>query len=143
MRANLYTATHGQGLQQLEPLVMEQLFWAAHPLLASVHPQEEGPARLREQLATSLRAALAPVQQYLDQCAAKSPLSNRSQGQPACCKQQWLHRSYECHPSIGILQRYSSGVCQATGIGNTALSIDLKVHAAVIALQRLSHERGA
>ncbi len=57
------------GLASLEPAIMEDLFWAAHPSLTGVHPMEEHVVRLREQLVATVTAALGPLEQYLAQYA--------------------------------------------------------------------------
>ncbi|KAK9803422.1 hypothetical protein WJX72_010826 [[Myrmecia] bisecta] len=57
--------TSTQGIQQLEPLVMEKMFWATKPTLGSVHPQEPALLALKDSLSATLAGALAPLRSYL------------------------------------------------------------------------------
>jgi len=63
-----------QGLPQLEPAIMEGLFWPAAPSLTSPHPAEPGISGLRESLSASLTAALLPLRDYLSLWCALEPL---------------------------------------------------------------------
>jgi hypothetical protein len=50
-----------QGLSQLEPVIMDQLFWPSVPLLNAVHLQEEVTVRTRDALSGCLLASLQPL----------------------------------------------------------------------------------
>lgn len=56
-----------QGLPQLEPAVMEKLFWPTVPILSSVHLQEQVTITHRDGLSKCVAAALQPVKEYLAQ----------------------------------------------------------------------------
>ncbi|GFH19488.1 uncharacterized protein HaLaN_16441, partial [Haematococcus lacustris] len=60
-----HAVTKVSGIPVLEPAIMEGLFWASVPQLASVHPQEEGVVRLRDAMTSALRDAVQPVADYL------------------------------------------------------------------------------
>lgn len=55
-----------QGIPQLEPQVMENLFWSSQPTFQTPHPMEEQIQAMRNELMDSLAGALVPVQAYLD-----------------------------------------------------------------------------
>jgi hypothetical protein len=54
-----------QGLPDLEPLIMEHLFWPEPRTLACMHPDEPEAAAARAALAALLERALAPMREYL------------------------------------------------------------------------------
>jgi hypothetical protein len=53
-----------QGLQQLEPAIMDKLLWPSVPMLTSVHLQEEVARRARDALSGCILASLTPVRRY-------------------------------------------------------------------------------
>lgn len=53
-----------QGLTQLEPAIMDRLFWPSTPLLNSVHLQEEHTVRARDALSGCLLASLQPLHRW-------------------------------------------------------------------------------
>ena len=55
-----------QAIPQLEPSIMESLFWSHSPVLTSVHPQEERVIELREQIVQAVRQACIPAKKYLE-----------------------------------------------------------------------------
>ncbi|KAI9104654.1 dynein heavy chain and region D6 of dynein motor-domain-containing protein [Phlyctochytrium arcticum] len=55
------------GLPELEPLVLDQMFWAAKPTLQIPHSREFAVAQLRQRLVHSIRDSIKPLQQYLSQ----------------------------------------------------------------------------
>ncbi|WIA11828.1 hypothetical protein OEZ85_011917 [Tetradesmus obliquus] len=63
-----------QGLSQLEPAIMDQLFWPSVPLLNAVHLQEEVTVRARDALSGCVLASLQPLRSYLAKYAAYEPL---------------------------------------------------------------------
>ncbi|KAG1679690.1 hypothetical protein FOA52_006209 [Chlamydomonas sp. UWO 241] len=63
-----------QGLPQLEPAVMESLFWAVVPMLNAVHPLEEFVQEMRASLVSTLGNALGPVAEYLQRYEQYAPL---------------------------------------------------------------------
>ncbi|GAX80571.1 hypothetical protein CEUSTIGMA_g8008.t1 [Chlamydomonas eustigma] len=63
-----------QGMPQLEPAIMEALFWAVVPTLNSVHPLEEAVQELKTELTTMLKRALEPFTEYLEQYRKYEPL---------------------------------------------------------------------
>ena len=63
-----------QGLQQLEPAVMESLFWAQIPTLNSVHPLEEHVQDLKSDLTDAVSQALKPAKAYLELYKQYEPL---------------------------------------------------------------------
>ncbi|WIA31960.1 hypothetical protein OEZ86_002815 [Tetradesmus obliquus] len=63
-----------QGLSQLEPAIMDQLFWPSIPLLNAVHLQEEVTVRARDALSGCVLASLQPLRSYLAKYAAYEPL---------------------------------------------------------------------
>lgn len=50
-----------QGLPQLEPAIMDKLFWPNVPNLTAVHLQEQVACSNRDQLSTSIQMALQPL----------------------------------------------------------------------------------
>jgi hypothetical protein len=50
-----------QGLQQLEPAIMDKLLWPSVPMLTSVHLQEEVARRGRDALLGCILASLTPL----------------------------------------------------------------------------------
>ncbi|KAJ3073482.1 Dynein heavy chain 1, axonemal [Podochytrium sp. JEL0797] len=56
-----------ESLPQLEPLVLEKMFWATKPNLQIPHNKEPAIAKLRKKLRHSLREGLAPLEEYLKQ----------------------------------------------------------------------------
>ncbi|ORY49032.1 hypothetical protein BCR33DRAFT_714104 [Rhizoclosmatium globosum] len=54
-----------ESLPQLEPLVLDQMFWATKPNLQIPHNKEPAIAKLREKLRRSLREGLGPLEEYL------------------------------------------------------------------------------
>lgn len=54
------------GISQLEPSIMENLFWAYQPQLTAVHPMEPEVAKLREACEKGVKESLVAVQAYLD-----------------------------------------------------------------------------
>lgn len=54
-------------MPQLEPSVMDSLFWAVVPVLNAVHPMEEHVQELKQELVQEVEMALVPLQRYLDQ----------------------------------------------------------------------------
>ncbi|KAF8071068.1 Dnah1 [Scenedesmus sp. PABB004] len=72
--AALTAACCPQGLAQLEPAIMDQLFWPSVPLLSAVHPQEEVAVRARHALSGCLLTALQPLRSHLAQYGAYEPL---------------------------------------------------------------------
>eukprot|EP00741_Cyanophora_paradoxa_P002452 tig00000076_g2377.t1 len=54
-----------QDIPQLEPKVMEHLFWAHIPNIGAVHPLEEWVVAARDVLREALRRALVPLHEYL------------------------------------------------------------------------------
>ena len=56
-----------QNMPQLEPSVMDSLFWAVVPVLNAVHPMEEHVQELKQELVQEVEMALVPLQRYLDQ----------------------------------------------------------------------------
>eukprot|EP00878_Enallax_costatus_P016966 GHUV01017809.1.p1 GENE.GHUV01017809.1~~GHUV01017809.1.p1 ORF type:complete len:1283 (+),score=439.89 GHUV01017809.1:87-3935(+) len=65
-----------QGLNQLEPGIMDQLFWPSALLLNSVHLQEEVTVRARDALSGCLLASLQPLRSYLGQYSTYNGLLN-------------------------------------------------------------------
>jgi len=57
----LCMARHTQGIPQLEPAIMDQLFWPSVPLLTAVHLQEEVTVQARGTMSACLAAALQPL----------------------------------------------------------------------------------
>ncbi|KAI9349443.1 dynein heavy chain and region D6 of dynein motor-domain-containing protein [Zopfochytrium polystomum] len=53
------------GLPQLEPVVLDQMFWASKPNLQTPHTKEPAIQKLRESLRQALLQGLAPLEQYL------------------------------------------------------------------------------
>jgi hypothetical protein len=53
-----------QGLQQLEPAIMDKLLWPSVPMLTSVHLQEEVARRGRDTLSGCILASLTPLRRY-------------------------------------------------------------------------------
>jgi dynein heavy chain, axonemal len=62
-----------QGIPDLEPLVMERIFFAHKPQLASVQAQEAQVVAVREQVAAHITAALVPVRQFLTKLQEYEP----------------------------------------------------------------------
>ncbi|TPX59753.1 hypothetical protein SpCBS45565_g07659 [Spizellomyces sp. 'palustris'] len=56
-----------EGLPELEPLVLDQMFWAAKPTLQIPHSREVGIVQLRQRLVQALRDGISPLQQYQKQ----------------------------------------------------------------------------
>lgn len=54
-----------QGLPDLEPLIMEHLFWPDPRKLTSLHPDEPEASGSRDKLANLLSTALQPMRDYL------------------------------------------------------------------------------
>eukprot|EP00842_Homolaphlyctis_polyrhiza_P000689 jgi/Hompol1/1620/HPOL_005663-RA len=54
-----------ENLPQLEPLVLDQMFWAAKPTLQTVHVKEAAVRRCRQNLINAIRDGIAPLEQYL------------------------------------------------------------------------------
>ena len=53
------------GIPQLEPMVVDQIFWSSKPILASVHAEEPGAKKLREKMKVALEGALIPMKEYI------------------------------------------------------------------------------
>jgi len=51
-------------IPQLEPTIMDKLFWSHKPVLAAVHPTEDGVTAMRERIRKALTVALGHVQSY-------------------------------------------------------------------------------
>ena len=58
-------STFAQGLPDLEPLVMERLFWPEPRKLAALHPEEPVAVAARTALASVLSRGLQPMDAYL------------------------------------------------------------------------------
>lgn len=54
------------GISQLEPSIMENLFWAYHPQLTAVHPMEPEVVALREAVEGTVQTSLVALREYLD-----------------------------------------------------------------------------
>jgi dynein heavy chain len=54
-----------EGLPELEPAIMDKIFWASKPLLDSVHPQEPVVIQLIAKLRKVFRESLPPLEMYL------------------------------------------------------------------------------
>lgn len=52
-------------IPQLEPLIMEGLFWSHHPVLNSVHPRESHVLSMRERVFVAMRRATSAAAAYL------------------------------------------------------------------------------
>lgn len=52
-------------IPQLEPMVVDQIFWSSKPILASVHAEEPGAKKLREKMKVALETALVPMKGYI------------------------------------------------------------------------------
>ncbi|KXS21750.1 hypothetical protein M427DRAFT_107149 [Gonapodya prolifera JEL478] len=55
------------GLPQLEPLVMDSMFWATKPVLETVRESEPAVSRLRASVRTAVKESLLPLEAYLRQ----------------------------------------------------------------------------
>ena len=55
----------GEGLPQLEPLVLEQIFWASKPVLQNVHPKDPAVKKYRTKLVQSVKVAIEKLEEYL------------------------------------------------------------------------------
>eukprot|EP00960_Hanusia_phi_P037726 753088-Hanusia_phi.AAC.3 len=51
-------------IPQIEPMVVDQIFWSSKPILASIHPTENLPSTLRERMKNGLEESLKPMQEY-------------------------------------------------------------------------------
>lgn len=56
-----------EGLPQLEPIVLDQMFWATKPNLQTPHPKEKVLQDVRAELKTAIRKGIAPLHEYLQQ----------------------------------------------------------------------------
>ncbi|TPX54258.1 hypothetical protein SeMB42_g00367 [Synchytrium endobioticum] len=65
-----------EGLPQLEPLVLDQLFWPAKPPLQSPHPREPEVMGLRAKLQRALREGIRPLEAYIQQFDKYLPRMN-------------------------------------------------------------------
>ena len=65
-----------EGLPQLEPLVLDQLFWPSKPPLQSPHPREPDVVALRAKLQKALREGLRPLDEYLQKYDQHLPRMN-------------------------------------------------------------------
>ncbi|KAL7746739.1 hypothetical protein RI367_007902 [Sorochytrium milnesiophthora] len=65
-----------ENLPDLEPSVMDQLFWATKPVLASVHTSEPFVSACRQRICEAFKAAVVPLQSYLDLFQPHSELLN-------------------------------------------------------------------
>jgi dynein heavy chain len=54
-------------LPQLEPLVLDQIFWAAKPMLQNVHPKETPSRRQRTKLIQAIRSSVKLLEEYQKQ----------------------------------------------------------------------------
>jgi hypothetical protein len=52
-------------IPQLEPTVVDKIFWSSKPILASVHAEEKHAKELREKMKSALTKALEPMRQYI------------------------------------------------------------------------------
>ena len=52
-------------IPQLEPMVVDQIFWSSKPILASVTAAEPLAQTLREKMKSALEAALVPMREYI------------------------------------------------------------------------------
>jgi dynein heavy chain len=52
-------------IPQLEPMVVDQIFWSSKPILASVHAAEPGAQHLRQKMKVALEASLVPMRDYI------------------------------------------------------------------------------
>ncbi len=52
-------------IPQLEPMVVDQIFWSSKPILASVHAEEPEAKKLREKMKLALETALIPMKEYI------------------------------------------------------------------------------
>lgn len=88
-----------QGLPQLEPAVMDKLFWPTSPLLSAVHPQEEVAARARDALSGCLLAALQPLRR----CVPDSWADAEAGSTAAACNCECMHRRKQVLPLPTLL----------------------------------------
>ncbi|KAI8820875.1 dynein heavy chain and region D6 of dynein motor-domain-containing protein [Fimicolochytrium jonesii] len=56
-----------EGLPELEPLVLDQMFWAAKPTLQTPSARDPSISRLRKSLLHAIRAGLVPLEKYYRQ----------------------------------------------------------------------------
>ncbi|KAJ3159379.1 Dynein heavy chain 1, axonemal [Geranomyces michiganensis] len=56
-----------EGLPELEPLVLDQMFWAARPTLQIPHARDPAIMRLRQRLSQALKNGIAPLHSYIKQ----------------------------------------------------------------------------
>ncbi|TPX58491.1 hypothetical protein PhCBS80983_g03079 [Powellomyces hirtus] len=56
-----------EGLPELEPLVLDQMFWAAKPTLQIPHTRDPAIMRLRQRLVQGLKSGIAPLEAYIKQ----------------------------------------------------------------------------
>lgn len=52
-------------LPQLEPLVLDQMFWAAKPILQTVNRRESAVSKIRKALVLAIQQGIAPLEEYL------------------------------------------------------------------------------
>ena len=55
----------GENLPQLEPLVLDQIFWAAKPVLQNVHPKDGAARKYRSKLIQAVRSSITKLEEYL------------------------------------------------------------------------------
>ncbi|XJO76015.1 hypothetical protein BDV3_006595 [Batrachochytrium dendrobatidis] len=65
-----------ENLPQLEPLVLDQMFWASKPTLQTVHHKEPAINKLRACLLQAIRKGLAPLDTYISQYEKHTKLLN-------------------------------------------------------------------
>ena len=54
-----------EGLPELEPVIMDKIFWASRPMLDFVHPKEHVVINMIEKLRKAFRESLPPLEKYL------------------------------------------------------------------------------
>jgi len=63
-------------IPQLEPMVVDKIFWSSKPKLASVHAEEPGAKKLREKMKVALETALVPMKEYIGRFAEFQEILN-------------------------------------------------------------------
>ena len=63
-----------EGLPDLEPVVMDQMFWATKPTLQTPHSKEANVVHLRERLRQAIRDGVEPLERYIRKFDKHIPL---------------------------------------------------------------------
>jgi hypothetical protein len=129
-----------QGLPQLEPAILDQLFFPNVLLLTSVHPQEEVTRHARDALSACIMAALQPLRRWVgvrgQTCKCKDAArSTRTCVACGCCACSYLafYKAYQPLLALNVDAYVGALAMRGTDLSLADITKEVALHTAQLA----------